>query len=126
MGKMLFKYAGAFQWWSYTVSHGQLLLRSTRSSGRPTQVDVLFKDVVAVQLPTLIHDLEVLETDREGAAGRMPFDSQGRAIFIVRGRDTEGYVVAGAVFHDEGDHAYYDPSPLLPTFPPSGESKRVT
>src|SRR6188474_2320144 len=124
MERVLFRYAGAFQWWSYTVSHGQLLLRSTRSSGRPTQVDVLFKDVVAVQIPTLINDLEVLETDREVIAAAMRVDTHGQSTFIVRGRETDGYVIAGAVFHDEGDHAYYDPSPLLLAFPPSNEPRR--
>jgi hypothetical protein len=33
-----------FQIWLYSVSHGQLLLRSNRSDEFRTRVDVLFKD----------------------------------------------------------------------------------
>jgi hypothetical protein len=118
METLLFAYPRLFQWWSYTVSHGQLLLRSTSSVERPTQVDVLFKDVGAVQLPTTIQDLQVLEADPMSAGRSVLGDMRGRRLFVVRGRDTEGCVLAGTVLHDEGHHAYYDPSPLLPTFPP--------
>lgn len=113
MERGLFTYTGKFQWWSYTVSHGQLLLRSPKSAERLTQVDVLFKDVAIVHLPTWIDRLEVLEGDSP-----QTLDLQGRKYFVVRGRSSDGYVVAGAVFHDEGDHDYQEPSPLVPAFPP--------
>jgi hypothetical protein len=38
-------FSGRFQWWAYTVSHGQLLLRRTKEPEHPTRADVLFKDV---------------------------------------------------------------------------------
>ncbi len=36
-----------FQLWAYTVSHGSLLLRSTKTDDEPTRVDVLFRNVKA-------------------------------------------------------------------------------
>ena len=34
-----------FQIWRYTVSHRQLLLRSTKSDVAHTRIEILFKDV---------------------------------------------------------------------------------
>jgi hypothetical protein len=112
----LFKYDGRFQWWSYTVGHGQLLLRSTWSAARPTQVDILFKDVVAVSLPTSVDDIEILESDITDEPGLAVL--AGRKRFVVRGREVDGYVIAGAIFHTEGELSHGDQSPLLPKFPP--------
>ena len=116
--KQLFRYDGRFQWWSYTVSHGQLLLRSTSSSKRSTQVDVLFKDVVAVELPTSFDNIEVLEAETTDEPSRVALPSGGRKRFLIRGRDVNGYVIAGAVHHVEGEQSHGDASPLIPRFPP--------
>lgn len=119
MAKHLFKYQGRFQWWLYNVTHGQLLLRSTSTSSpaRGTQVDVLFKDVNSVSLPTVFEDLEVLESEGDfippivGSVG-------GRKVYVIRASDVEGFIVAGAAFHVEGQGHHNDPSPLIPPFPP--------
>ena len=117
MTKQFLKFEGRFQWWSYTVSHGQLLLRSPPSQTRTTQVDVLFKNVSSLSLPTTLDDLEVIDGENSklstivGPVG-------GKDLFIVRARNVEGYVVAGAVFHTEWSGSHSDPSPLLPPFPP--------
>lgn len=114
----LFKYDGRFQWWSYDVSHGQLLLRSTPSSARSTQVDVLFKNVSSVSIPTTLDDLEVLD----GEGSHVPTINGpvgGHNVFVIRASGVEGYVLAGAVFHREWQGKHSDPSPLVPTFPPT-------
>lgn len=117
MTKPLFNYDGRFQWWSYTVSHGQLLLRCPPSPKRATQVDVLFKNVSSVSLPTTVDDLEVI--DGEGTAlPTLVGPVGGRKVFIVRAIGVDGYVVAGAVFHREWQGSHSDPSPLIPTFTP--------
>ena len=36
--------------WAYDVSHSRLLLRATKTSREPTQVDVLFKNVQSVHM----------------------------------------------------------------------------
>lgn len=117
--KQLFKYDGRFQWWSYTVSHGQLLLRSTPSTTRATQVDVLFKDVSSVSLPTTSDDLEVFDGEGMGLPLPLPVGPiEGRKMLVVRGRGVDGHVVAGAAFHREWHGTHSDPGPLVPTFPP--------
>jgi len=114
--KQLFKYDGRFQLWLYTVSHGQLLLRSTASSTRDTQVDVLFKDVGLVYLATSLSDIEVLAGDESHLPKGMHLLG-GRNIFVVRAREFSGVVTAGVVLHFEGRGSHNDPSPLIPTFP---------
>jgi len=117
MAKSLFKYSGRFQWWSYNVSHGQLLLRSTKCPKRDTQIDVLFKDVLLVNMATSIDDIEVFEADEKDR----PNDIQlvaGRKVFLVQGKNYSGFVVAAVVFHFEGEGCHSDPSPLIPRFPP--------
>lgn len=113
MRVVLFKYSGRFQWWSYTVSHAQLLLRSTPSPVRATQVDVLFKDVSSVCIPTTLDDLEILEEPLLPGA-----DPGTHRRFVVRGRGAGGLVGAGAVFHEEWTGEHSDPSPLVGTVPP--------
>lgn len=113
MERILFADRGKFQWWSFTASHGQLLLRSTKSSDRPTQIDILFKNVSAATLRTVIDDLEVVETDRNAKALVGGQVTPGK-VFLVRGRGYEGSVIAGNVTRAEGDHEYYEQSPLLP------------
>jgi hypothetical protein len=117
MARRLFKYAGRFQIWSYTVSHGQLLLRSTRSPERATQIDVLFKNVSALSLSTTFDGLEVFD-DEDAVLPVFAKPIHGRRVFIVRACDVEYYVVAGAVFHVESQASHNDSSPLQPTFPP--------
>lgn len=112
---MILSYSGRFQWWSYTASHAQLLLRRTKTPERPTQVDVLFKDVELVNLPTTVDDLEVEEVSQEHDTTPK---TRGVKVFGVRGRGVQGQVIAGAVVHEEADRNYYEDSRLLPPFPP--------
>ena len=117
MLKPIFECSGRFQWWSYTVSHGQLLLRSTKSRQRDTQVDVLFKDVVFVSIPTSLENIEILEADDADRPTGLELEKD-RKIFVVRGTDFSGFVAAAVVLHAEGTGAHNDPSPLVPQFPP--------
>ena len=107
-----------FQVWLYSVSHGQLLLRSNRTEDFSTpidvvfntRIDVLFKNVAAMALPTLFDGPSVAETATDEAPdlniqlGAWPI--QNRKVFAIWGANFSGYVVAGAVFwrEDEGHH----------------------
>ena len=104
-----------FQMWAYTVGHGQLLLRSVKATDWPTRIDVLFKNVAAVHLPTIMDRLAVSEaTDTEraelrvqvGAASRL----EGQRVFIVRGSGFTGYVVAGVMAWHEDEREYHETS----------------
>lgn len=106
-----------FQLWSYTVGHSRLLLRSTKSEQRGTRVDILFKNVANINLPTVIEDLNVERADaattRALARSLGSADLGERQVFLVRGRNCDGYVVAGALVHREDEGEYDEASALF-------------
>jgi hypothetical protein len=107
-----------FQIWSYTVSHKEMLARSTKASGFPTRIDVFFKDVGALHLPTAFQGLAISEAmEREKAEIHLQAEAlrlEGRKLFIVRGSIFTGYVVAGAIAWHEDEGEYNDPSYFKP------------
>jgi hypothetical protein len=107
--RIIYAYDGLFQWWSYLNGHSQLLLRSAKSVERPIQIDILFKDVKDVSLPTVMDGFKLLEAS-DGASKSMRH-------FVVQSRDHKGYVIAGSVFCDEGNHECHEQSPLLEALP---------
>jgi len=115
--KLIFQAEGSFALWSYTVGHGRLLLRRTKSSDRPTRVDVLFKDVGWLCMPAQFDGITISEAD-PGEVG--PFlatagsvRTADRTVFVIRGCDSRGYVLSGAVTWTEDAGEYGDPSSLL-------------
>jgi hypothetical protein len=86
-----------FQVWAYTVSHGQLLLRSTQSDQDATRIEVLFKGVTRVDLPMSVDGLHVRRNGKEYAA---------------QGDGWRGSIVALARFAIEDSGGYADPSSL--------------
>lgn len=105
------------QLWSYTVGHSQLLLRATKDRDHATRVDVLFKGVGAMQLPSVMSSLTVREADlkeREVIFGTTSVEMpEERRCFVLEGPDFQGWVVAGAVVSVEDEGEYFEPSPLL-------------
>jgi hypothetical protein len=80
-------------------------------------VEVLFKGVGAVQLPTVLRGLEVAEIPTEHAPTGLKAlltdeDWIGRKLYEVRSGESTGYVVAIAAFSAEDDREYYVPSSL--------------
>lgn len=110
-----------FQIWKYDVSHAQLLLWSVKGNTQKTRVEVLFKSVHLMQLPTNFSRLRILEiTKEEFQASRLSLglsSDLGMRYFLVEGNGWKGLVVAGAVFWSEEDAEHYDPSKLL-SLPP--------
>jgi len=105
-----------FELWRYSVGHAQLLLRSTKSDEWATRVDVGFKNVEYIQLPTLMNRLAIevgTEADLPPQA-RQALDMVGKTVFILSTDGVRGFVVAGygGWIEDEGD--YSDPSKALP------------
>lgn len=104
-----------FQVWKYTVSHGQLLLRSTKSPDCSTRIDVLFKGVSEFHLPASFVGLSI--TDASDSEVRIlctlrktPSLQKDVRVFKLQGKDFLGYVAALAVFCHEDEGEYYDPS----------------
>ena len=106
-----------FEMWRYAVSHGQLLLRSTKMPEHSRRVDVLFKSVHHMKIPTLLHGLTVRFADTAEAdaiieaTGMLP--GTDNKLFVVAGAHYSGWVVAGVAVAEEDDREYYEESPLL-------------
>ena len=99
--------------------HGVLLLRSgDRDDGGPRRIDLLFRGVVWVSLPSWFADFtieqclldEVLDCIPPSLRGK----AQSRKVYRIDIDRTPHYVVAGAAFLARDERAYFDPSPLLP------------
>jgi hypothetical protein len=101
---MEFQSGRHFQVWRYTVSHAQLLLRSTRDDSHTTRIDVLFKGVDRVDLPTSFNGLSI---EQDGAGYRLT------------GEDWSGFVAAVACLSAEDHGQYFDPSPFESNFDPA-------
>lgn len=90
-----------FQLWRYQVGHSQLLLRSVKATDHPSRIDVLFKVVEAIQLPTAFVGLTI---------------RQDGGKYLLEGHDWCGGIAAGACFVAEDDGEYFDPSPFETSF----------
>jgi hypothetical protein len=123
MSEPIVSFPRPFQVWLYSVSHGQLLLRSNRSESLTARVDVLFRDVAAIGLPTIFEGLSVVETSADQVRdlyihlGSLPL--QHRKVFVIRGTNFTGHVVAGAIFwHEDAgyhfDESYFENSLRIP------------
>jgi hypothetical protein len=103
-----------FQVWAYTIGLGRLLLRSTKNESFGTRVDVLFQNVKAMKLPTVLDGLVVTiavagaASEITDATGLLPDDET--VFFALDSSTGRGYVVAEA--EDEGE--YFEPSELWP------------
>jgi hypothetical protein len=86
-----------FQIWRYEVGHAQLLLRSVKGDHHASRIDVLFKDVKAIDLPTRFAGLQI---ERDGDQ------------YAVSGAGWSGHVIAAACFQAKDTDEYYSPSPF--------------
>lgn len=106
-----------FQVWAYTVGHRQLLLRSNKSEGQSHRCEVLFKNVARLDLPTSIEDLEVeVEGDAiPGANARQlgAHETWDRTVYLIKGKNCLGYVVASSIAYTADEGEYDSPSSLL-------------
>ncbi|HEY1265791.1 MAG TPA: hypothetical protein VGH16_00945 [Candidatus Binatia bacterium] len=121
-----------FQLWSYSVSHGELLFRSTKSELFPTRIDILFKGVTEFHLPTISTDLSITEAsdiEIRDLYTLSPASSKDThvKVYVVKGRrarsvdDYLGYIIALAAFTHEDEGEYHEPSffdsLMAPKFP---------
>jgi hypothetical protein len=106
-----------FQLWLYSVSHGQLLLRSTKNQNYQTQVDVLFKNVAIIQLPVVFAGLAISEISQQEfrlfELSACLLDVHERRCFKLEGENWDGFIVAGHVSWLENDSEHSAESELL-------------
>ena len=104
---------GRVEWWSYTVSHGQLLLRRPKAPSHPRRLDILFKDVVEAHMVSFFDNLRVVEAGPEEATMVTIVPVGGHRLYRLIGDNATGHVVAGAVAFAEDDKEYDEPSGLI-------------
>lgn len=110
MSEPLFSSSRAFQLWSYTVGHRELLLRSTKDAGLATRVDVLFVNVEAINIPTTMPRIDIVEADERERVARSIVLKKDQKLWLVRGRGYEGHVIGGGMASYEDEKEYNDPS----------------
>lgn len=118
MGYLINRPDRRFKMWQYSVSMARLLLRSNKDDGAGSRIDVMFQDVHALKLPTLLDGLVIAEADSE-QSGRAARETgvvldRGTVVYSVRGLAYDGYVVAGVCVHVEDEGEFFEPSQLWP------------
>ena len=113
------RFNGLFGLALFHQHHGVLLLRSgDRDDGGPRRIDLLFRGVVWISLPSWFSDFTIEKCLIDEVLDRMPPSHHGKAhsrkVYRLDVDRTPHYVVAGNVFVSRDDRAYFDPSPLLP------------
>ncbi len=107
-----------FQLWSYSVSHRELLFRSIKSGVCATRIDVFFKGVKEIHLPTTSDGLSVTEASeadlRQISALRESAFEKNIKVFMVEGANFVGYVAALIALAQEDEGEYDEPSFFAP------------
>ena len=75
------RYRRPFEVWTYRPTHCLLLLRN-KGDGRATRVEVLFRGVSFMQLPTVLDELEVAAAPPD-RVGLRPEDVDDRCGFVI-------------------------------------------
>lgn len=104
-----------FELWRYTVSHGQLLLRSNKSNEHSTRVEILFKGVHAMNLCSLMRGISIGPCPAGSAEYALigAVNLRDANLYRVATDDFSGYVAALAMFATEDDLDFDGPSALL-------------
>ncbi|MBQ0980462.1 hypothetical protein [Micromonospora sp. M61] len=136
-GVELFRSDRHFSLWSYSATHGQLLLRADQLPGvegrLPTTIEVLFSPVEAMRMQSDYRGL-VLRCATEDEAARVARDTshhspENARVLILESEGVTGYVVTLGVGWSEGALSYLEPSlfntfsrydPIWPSKPLSG------
>ncbi|GII86785.1 hypothetical protein Ssi03_47750 [Sphaerisporangium siamense] len=129
-GTELFRSDRYFSVWAYTVSHGQLLLRTstaTRGEGDQSRIDVLFKPVRVTKLQHAYHGLVIRCATQEEAswihAENSGIDQRSRCL-ILESAGIRDYIVTLAVGWEEDMETARDPSRLA-HFAPGSDLSRI-
>lgn len=103
-----------FQIWSYDVSHSMLLLRSPASDRDNEQVDIVFKGVDFISIPTRIRDMVIEKSSADFS--HLPIEPHvlsARHLYEVAGSGARGLIAAAAVYMDARRCEYFEESELL-------------
>ncbi|MDB6076267.1 MAG: hypothetical protein JWO82_14 [Akkermansiaceae bacterium] len=91
----------------YAHGHGVLLLRSYHPGLEPTRIDLLFKDVWALDLRFHFEGIRIEEVEPDFLNGRPSAPAEmmhpGLRAYAFRGQGWEGFLLAGNVWAHEGE-----------------------
>jgi hypothetical protein len=111
---------GVFKLWEYRVSHKQLLIRCPKllpESASSRNVDLKFYNVEYINLPTVFHDLEIDEANRDEIAfanrclGK-PVDEA--RVFVLKSREGRHMLIAGVLAVSESVMGVFESPFALP------------
>lgn len=123
MNQKLISYSRTFQIWLYKVGHKQLLLRSAKDNIHSTRVDIFFKNVSAINLPTtLLEGFEMSEATDDDLRqfALRPDVVKSRKMYLITSPLSSGYVIAGLAEWHEDKLEYYDKSYFSDSLEPPG------
>ena len=115
---MLFQSDRTFAAFFFTVSHGQLLFRSGKTSAYPTRLDILFTDVRVIETRLKFEGISISEVPSSFLEGLPSKPTEmiqpGHRCFVLSGIGWQGFLVAGSVFFHEDDKNFFEPSHFDP------------
>jgi hypothetical protein len=109
-----FKSDRKFSVFSYGVSHGPLLPRSGRSNQHSTRIDVLVRDVRAVEIRSWFEGFEIAIVDlaylRDFRSRPAEMMQPGLNAYALSGMGWQGFIVGGILCVHEDDAEFMAPS----------------
>ena len=113
------RFNGLFGLALFHQHHGVLLLRSgDRDDGGPKRIDVLFRGVVWMSIPSWFSDFSIERCLLDEIVNFIPpslrAKAESRKVYRIDIDRTPHYVIAGSLQSSSDDGSYFDPSPLLP------------
>jgi hypothetical protein len=113
------RFNGLFGLALFHQHHGVLLLRSgDRDDGGPKRIDLLFRGVVWMSVPSWFSDFTIEQCLLDEVLEYIPPSHRGKAesrkVYRVEIDRTPHYVIAGSLSFATDDGSYFDTSALLP------------
>jgi hypothetical protein len=113
------RFNGLFGLALFHQHHGVLLLRSgDRDDGGPRRIELLFRGVVWMSIPSWFSDFTLERCLLDEVIDCIPPSHRGKAesrkVFRIDIDRTPHYIIAGSVQGSSDDLSYFEASPLLP------------
>jgi hypothetical protein len=112
-----FKSDRKFSVFSYSVSHGPLLLRSGRTDEHHTRIDVLMLDVRAMEIRSWFEGFEIALVDqdylRDFRSRPAEMMEPGLNVYAISGKEWQGFIVGGKLFVHEDEADFMAPSAFV-------------
>jgi hypothetical protein len=113
------RFNGLFSLALFHQHHGVLLLRSAdRDDGGPRRIELLFRGVVWMSVPSSFSDFRLERCLLDEVLEYVPPSHRGKAasrkVYRLDIDRTPHYVIAGSLSASSDDASYFAPSPLLP------------